>query len=83
MQLHDARFARMWEFYQAASEMAFLKQNLMNFQLTERQGIVPTTRNYIHRDQGMRSCDAAGSVEHTPSVLLHPQSQAEISKIYI
>ncbi len=51
MQLYDERFARMWEFYLACSEMAFRKQNLMNFQiqLTKRQGVVPMTRDYIAR----------------------------------
>jgi cyclopropane-fatty-acyl-phospholipid synthase len=49
VQLYDERFARMWEFYLAASEMAFRKQNLMNFQvqLTRRQRVVPMTRDYI------------------------------------
>jgi cyclopropane-fatty-acyl-phospholipid synthase len=49
VRLYDERFARMWEFYLACSEMAFRKQNLMNFQiqLTRRQGIVPMTRDYI------------------------------------
>lgn len=53
MQLYDERFARMWEFYLAASEMAFRKQNMMNFQiqLTKRQGIVPMTRDYIQREE--------------------------------
>jgi cyclopropane-fatty-acyl-phospholipid synthase len=54
MQLYDERFARMWEFYLAASEMAFRKQNMMNFQiqLAKRQGVVPTTRDYIAREEG-------------------------------
>jgi hypothetical protein len=30
--LYDARFVRMWEFYLAASEMAFREQNMMVFQ---------------------------------------------------
>jgi cyclopropane-fatty-acyl-phospholipid synthase len=49
VRLYDERFARMWEFYLAASEMSFRKQNFMNFQLqiTKRQGIVPMTRDYI------------------------------------
>ena len=53
MRLYDERFARMWEFYLAASEMSFRKQNLMNFQiqLTRRQGIVPITRDYIAREE--------------------------------
>jgi cyclopropane-fatty-acyl-phospholipid synthase len=47
--IYDQRFVRMWEFYLAASEMAFREQNLMVFQLqlTKRQGIVPMTRDYI------------------------------------
>ena len=51
VRLYDERFARMWEFYLAASEMSFRKQNMMNFQLqlTKRQGIVPMTRDYLVR----------------------------------
>jgi cyclopropane-fatty-acyl-phospholipid synthase len=51
--LYDARFARMWEFYLAASEMAFRQQAMMVFQLqlTKRQGIVPATRDYIAREE--------------------------------
>jgi len=53
VQLYDERFARMWEFYLASSEMAFRKQNLMNFQiqLTKRQRVVPITRDYIAREE--------------------------------
>jgi cyclopropane-fatty-acyl-phospholipid synthase len=53
VQLYDERFARMWEFYLAASEMSFRKQNLMNFQiqLTKRQGVVPITRDYVAREE--------------------------------
>ena len=49
VRLYDERFARMWEFYLASSEMSFRKQNMMNFQIqiTKRQGIVPMTRDYI------------------------------------
>src|ERR1700730_6849482 len=47
--IYDQRFVRMWEFYLAASEMAFREQNMMVFQLqlTKRQGVVPMTRDYI------------------------------------
>jgi cyclopropane-fatty-acyl-phospholipid synthase len=50
--LYDARFARMWEFYLAAAEMAFREQAMMVFQLqlTKRQGLVPMTRDYILRE---------------------------------
>ncbi len=53
VQLYDDRFARMWEFYLASSEMSFRKQNMMNFQiqLTKRQGVVPMTRDYIGREE--------------------------------
>ncbi|MDP3075759.1 cyclopropane-fatty-acyl-phospholipid synthase family protein [Bradyrhizobium sp.] len=49
VRLYDERFARMWEFYLACSEMSFRKQDMMNFQiqLTRRQGVVPITRDYI------------------------------------
>ena len=49
--LYDARFARMWEFYLAAAEMAFREQAMKVFQLqlTKRQGVVPMTRDYILR----------------------------------
>ena len=51
--IYDRRFVRMWEFYLAASEMAFRKQAMMNFQiqLTKRQGIVPMTRDYIGQEE--------------------------------
>jgi len=51
--LYDARFVRMWEFYLAASEMAFAKQNMMvmQLQLTKRQGTVPITRDYIAAEE--------------------------------
>jgi cyclopropane-fatty-acyl-phospholipid synthase len=53
VQLYDERFARMWEFYLACSEMSFRKQNMMNFQiqLTKRQDVVPMTRDYIGREE--------------------------------
>jgi cyclopropane-fatty-acyl-phospholipid synthase len=53
VQLYDERFARMWEFYLAASEMAFRKQNMMNFQiqLAKRQDVVPMTRDYVIREE--------------------------------
>jgi cyclopropane-fatty-acyl-phospholipid synthase len=53
VRLYDERFARMWEFYLASSEMSFRKQNMMNFQiqLTKGQGIVPLTRDYIANEE--------------------------------
>jgi cyclopropane-fatty-acyl-phospholipid synthase len=63
VQLYDERFARMWEFYLAGSEMSFRKQNLMNLQiqLTKRQGVVPMTRDYIARDEArLRTMERGG-----------------------
>jgi cyclopropane-fatty-acyl-phospholipid synthase len=53
VQLYDERFALMWEFYLAACEMTFRKQDMMNFQLqlTRRQGVVPMTRDYMAREE--------------------------------
>jgi cyclopropane-fatty-acyl-phospholipid synthase len=63
VQLYDQRFARMWEFYLAASEMSFRKQNFMNLQiqLTKRQGVVPMTRDYIGREEArLRAMERGG-----------------------
>jgi cyclopropane-fatty-acyl-phospholipid synthase len=47
--LYDERFARMWEFYLAASEAAFRYQDLVVFQIqiAKNKLSVPRTRNYI------------------------------------
>ena len=52
-QIHDERFARMWEFYLVASEMAFRQQAMMVFQIqiTKRQGVVPITRDYVATEE--------------------------------
>jgi cyclopropane-fatty-acyl-phospholipid synthase len=60
VRLYDERFARMWEFYLASSEMSFRKQNMMNFQiqLAKRQGVVPMTRDYIaHEEARLRGIE--------------------------
>ena len=51
--LYDARFVRMWEFYLAASEMAFRESDLVVFQIqmAKRKGVVPQTRDYIAREE--------------------------------
>jgi cyclopropane-fatty-acyl-phospholipid synthase len=51
--IYDRRFVRMWEFYLAASEMAFREQAMMvmQIQLTKRQDVVPITRDYIMREE--------------------------------
>jgi cyclopropane-fatty-acyl-phospholipid synthase len=60
VQLYDERFARMWEFYLAVSEMGFRKQNMMNFQIqfARRQGVVPMTRDYVtHEEARLRQAE--------------------------
>jgi cyclopropane-fatty-acyl-phospholipid synthase len=51
--IYDQSFVRMWEFYLAASEMAFREQGMMvmQYQLTKRQDVVPITRDYIMREE--------------------------------
>jgi cyclopropane-fatty-acyl-phospholipid synthase len=51
--IYDQRFVRMWEFYLAASEMAFREQAMMvmQIQLAKRQDAVPITRDYIAREE--------------------------------
>jgi len=62
LRLYDARFLRMWEFYLAASEMAFRRQNMMVFQiqLAKRQNVVPITRDYIVREEARLRAIEAG-----------------------
>jgi cyclopropane-fatty-acyl-phospholipid synthase len=66
LRLYDARFLRMWEFYLAASEMAFRRQNMMVFQiqLAKRQGVVPVTRDYIAQGEARLRGREAGP--HAP-----------------
>ena len=69
VRLYDERFARMWEFYLACSEMSFRKQNMMNFQiqLSKRQGVVPITRDYVTREEarlrGVEARQAAAAAD--------------------
>ncbi|GGG49371.1 SAM-dependent methyltransferase [Chelatococcus composti] len=62
--LYDERFARMWDFYLAGSEMSFRHDGMMVFQiqLAKKVDTVPLTRNYIaereaalRRREGQRS----------------------------
>ena len=58
--IYDQRFVRMWEFYLAASEVAFREQAMMvmQIQLTKRQDVVPTTRDYIaHEEARLRALE--------------------------
>ncbi|MGB3898034.1 MAG: cyclopropane-fatty-acyl-phospholipid synthase family protein [Mesorhizobium sp.] len=59
--LYDERFARMWEFYLAASETAFRYQGMMVFQiqLAHDQSAAPLTRDYIaQRETVLRNLEA-------------------------
>ena len=64
--IYDQRFVRMWEFYLAASEMSFREWNMMvmQIQLTKRQGVVPTKRDYIVSEE--RRLAAAESQRRPP-----------------
>ena len=60
--LYDERFARMWEFYLAASEAAFRLGDLNVFQLqfVRDQKALPLTRDYMHRaEESLRLNEAA------------------------
>ena len=48
-ELYDERFCRMWEIYLAATELSFIHQNMVVFQiqLTKRPDAVPITRDYM------------------------------------
>ena len=62
--LYDERFCRMWEFYLAASEMAFRSMGHMVFQMqiAKRQDAVPLTRDYVS-DWERDHLDAAMAAE--------------------
>ncbi len=51
--LYDERFCRMWEYYLAASEIAFRHRGVVVFQLqlARRQDAVPLTRGYIEESE--------------------------------
>jgi cyclopropane-fatty-acyl-phospholipid synthase len=48
-QLYDERFCRMWEYYLATAEAAFRYEGLVVFQIqiTKRNDVVPSTRDYL------------------------------------
>lgn len=60
--LYDERFCRMWEFYLAASEVAFRRHGhaVFQLQLAKRVDAVPITRDYItDADRASRPARAA------------------------
>ena len=55
--LYDKRFARMWEFYLAASECTFRFSDHVVFQIqfSRRKGSVPAVRDYVSTWEGRAS----------------------------
>ena len=63
--LYDERFCRIWEFYLAASEVAFRTGLMMNFQLqvTRNQTALPLTRDYMLKNEhALRARDGNSAV---------------------
>ena len=62
VRLYDQRFVRMWEFYLAASEMAFRESDMVVFQIqiAKRKGLTPATRDYIAREEARLRAIEAG-----------------------
>lgn len=64
VRLYDERFFRMWEFYLASSETAFLydKMAIFQIQLSHELESVPYTRNYIgEREEALRQFEKTRS----------------------
>ncbi|HWW63176.1 MAG TPA: cyclopropane-fatty-acyl-phospholipid synthase family protein [Sphingomonadaceae bacterium] len=57
--LYDERFFRMWEYYLAASIIAFRHDGFANFQfqLTRRRDALPLTRDYMLREEERMKAD--------------------------
>ncbi len=72
------RFCRMWEFYLAACEMAFVYRRLCVFQLqlTRRLDVLPITRDYMReREERLRQLEArAGAGAVPPEAAADPAS---------
>jgi cyclopropane-fatty-acyl-phospholipid synthase len=50
-EIYDERFVRMWEFYLAASEMAFTHESFFIFQIqiVKKRSAAPDNRDYVHK----------------------------------
>ncbi len=68
---YDERFCRLWEFYLAASEVAFRVGSLNNFQiqLVRHQQVVPLTRDYIYKAEAELRARDSGVGERRPERL--------------
>lgn len=62
--VYDERFCRMFEFYLASSELAFRRQDHMNFQLqlVRDQTALPLTRDYMMETERAQAVQLKGSV---------------------
>src|SRR4051794_39740947 len=65
-ELYDERFCRMWEIYLAGTELSFIHQNAVVFQiqLTKRPDAVPLTRDYMvlpPMETGSDHCSPSGT----------------------
>ena len=69
--MYDERFARMWEFYLAASEASFRHDGLVVFQLqlAKRLGTLPMTRDYMS-DKGRGAAEPVLSPVERPKPAL-------------
>ncbi len=52
-QIYDERFVRMWKFYLVASEQTFRfgRQTVFQFQISNKQDVVPLTRDYLYEGE--------------------------------
>jgi cyclopropane-fatty-acyl-phospholipid synthase len=69
--LYDETFYRMWEFYLAGAEQAFLNGNLVNWQIqyVKDRSVLPMTRDYIAEESTrLRSRDTAPAWHLDPAL---------------
>jgi cyclopropane-fatty-acyl-phospholipid synthase len=61
-EIYDERFCRMWEFYLAASEIAFRYLELVVFQIQmgKKQNAAPMTRDYLYYEPAESKADGRG-----------------------
>lgn len=74
VEIYDERFARMWDFYLAASETAFRWQDLMVFQIqiALRNDVLPITRDYIGAQKRSHLSPRTTTSRSTASTMQRP-----------
>ncbi len=72
--LYDERFCRMFEFYLAGCELAFRRENMMNFQiqLAHEQTAAPLTRDYITETERRMAATGATAPGPVPELRRSP-----------